>query len=348
MSGLGIGRALTAGATSLGGYADDLLRERLARAQEDRSLAAQGFFRKSALPAPSVGKEATSLESYAGDDPLMQVVGRAPQGMGIVPQPRTGRSVMGIPVPSAQPAAPATPGVDRPHPEDLADALAAVSTPKEPTTRIGGEAYGYHPEMTPQGRALALRQALEDREDQAAYTAFRGAGGTEPYEAARGHWSEINRQRIGQASRTAVDPAESRRMWEALPEAVRRQAPYIEGHDYKPLYDSFIRDEIGQQNRVDFRVMFPPQSGGGRESEKDENGLRPRTRDEQTQDAAAEVEMLVRQNWSNRQTRGGAPIVSPDEMRAIIHRHPGASVSQVTAHANALLYHLTPYGGDAQ
>lgn len=303
MGGLGIGRALTAGATSLGGYADDLLRERLAHAQEDRSLAAQGFFRKDALPAPSAGKVIAPLDDAAGA--------------------------------SGDPMQPTRPQAD---PQELADALSAVasqSPPKEPTARIGGEAYGYRPEMTPQGRALALRQALEDRQDQAAYTAFRGAGGTEPYEAARGHWSEINRQRIGQASRTAVDPAESRRMWEALPEAVRRQAPYIEGHDYKPLYDSFIRGEIGKQDRIDFRVMFPPQGRSGNGTEKDENGLPRRSRDEQTQDAQAEVEVTVRNNYGKR-----ANALSRDELTAIMRRHPGASMSQVGLHGRRVLQQL--------
>lgn len=277
--GLGIGRALAALGGGLTGWGGDLADEQRRTAERDSQLSLRGYFRRAPkveLPAGAGVIEAEPQPEPVGGDILLDAVNRG-AGRTLVPgmRPRPLSATLGMDpdfgdvgpddVRAYAPGASTT----RPSTETLEQLKGAIrqAAPKEytdPVEMLGGT-YDYRSEDTPEGRRQALQNALRERQQRAAYGAWRTAnpGRSEPFEATD-DWQAVMAQHLGhETNQSTIDPALNRRLFDSLPDSVRSRLPYVEGHDYKPLYDAYVRGEIGQQNRTEFRVMFPPGAGGG-------------------------------------------------------------------------------------
>lgn len=364
--GMGLARALLFGAQGLGQQSELLQRERQAAAEQEQRLAQQGFFRRALKPdLPSTGNAVEPLRPrQAGPASTLGVLGDGGlvgtlSGMGrtLAMLPRREMDVTAAEVEPDEHGvfpdlvvrhpAPTGPAPERADPTELADALesatktGAATAGKEHALNVemNGGTYQFRPELSEQGRTLALQRALKEPGNRAAYTQWRNRHPDQNigYDAVS-DWQSVLAQDVGRETRTEVDPTRNRQYFDTVNRALGGNLSYIEGHDYKPMYDAYGRGEIGQANRTEFRVMFPP-GGGGSSSEKDENGLPVRSRDERTQDANAEVETILMQRY-NPNSSGQGEILSINDVRDIVRRHPGASVQQVVAHASRFLEHM--------
>jgi hypothetical protein len=133
-----------------------------------------------------------------------------------------------------------------------ATAAAGAAAPQRtrPTVTLSdGTTYRYEPSLTEEGRREAA--------DRAAYEAFAARRPNAPaYEAAAGHWAALNAQEVGRESRGPSD-AENRAVYDRIPAAAfpqGRKPAYEPSVDWGPLYQGYVRGEMGQQNRIEIRV----------------------------------------------------------------------------------------------
>jgi len=264
--GRGIGQALLALGGGLSGWGGDLATERGKRADREAELALRGYY-PAAPEAPAL-PEAPEPGPAPRTDPMLDAVEAGGGGRtlmpGMRPQPLSATMGMDTDFGDVGPEDPRayTPAPPRASPAEVAEAVRGVRAPRVP---LYGQEYEYHPERTPEGQRQALQDALRQRQQRAAYSAWRQAnpGRTEPFEATD-DWQAVMAQTLARAAPSSgVDPTLNRQHYDALPASVRQTTPYVEGHDYKNLYDAYARGEIGQTNRTEFRVMFPPNTGGG-------------------------------------------------------------------------------------